>query len=96
MSIEFNMEISIGNMISVVAFVGVGVTAYFNFKSELKTQLSVHQLRLDWIDAAIEDAARELKATAVTNWRLASLEEQVKAMREQLDSRVSHTPVMRK
>lgn len=80
MSVTFNNEIRLGDVLLVLAFMGSIIGAYYALRAKIvETNSNVtllketHGLRLDYIDAALEDAKVELKSSATQDMQISQL-----------------------
>lgn len=80
MSVTFNNEIRLGDVLLVLAFMASIIGAYYALRAKIvETNANVtllketHGLRLDYIDAALEDAKVELKSSATQDMHITQL-----------------------
>jgi hypothetical protein len=78
--VNFELTIRLGDMISFAGFLIVGVSAFYN----IKTTLGLFGLRLDMIDASIEDLQRDVKDGTTHEHRIVRLEKDTERHAEQI------------
>lgn len=74
----FDPTIKAGDIIQITVFIGVGISAYYGIKSRIQgiastqeSQTKIYDLRLAYIDAALENAKSDLKSTAAQDLHIA-------------------------
>ncbi len=83
--IEFQPTIRLGDVITLVGFLGVGIAAFVDIKSTLR----MFGFRLDILDATVEDFKKDFANSKVQDTKIERLEE------EQKDARQDRTRINR-
>lgn len=78
--VHFDPTVKLGDVLTLVGFFGVGITAFVNIKSTLK----FFGLRLDIIDASVEDLQRDFGNAKVQDNRLDRLEKDTERNAQQI------------
>lgn len=81
---SFDPTFRAGDVIQIVAFIGVGIAAYYAMKAHIaeiaatqNLMAARYDLRLDYIDATLEDAKMELKNSQTQDMHIAQMRAEI-------------------
>lgn len=81
---SFDPTIKAGDLLQIAAFLCVGIGAYFGMKAKIaeiaatqKASSKIYDLRLSYIDAALEDAKLELKSSQTQDMHIAQQRKEI-------------------
>lgn len=78
--VRFDPSVRLGDILTLIGFLGVGITAFVNIKATLK----LFGFRLDIVDASIEDLKRDYGNGKVQDAEIARLKEDGVMMRREI------------
>ena len=80
MDIHFDSSIRIGDVFTIIAFIGTGVGLFFGLKYNLK----LVGYRLDIVDATLEDVKLAVKNDILQNEQISHLQTEMATLRKEL------------
>lgn len=80
----FDPTIKAGDILQITAFIGVGISAYYGVKAKIaevaatqKLMSTTYDMRLNFIDATLENARLDLKNSSNQDTQIAQLRKEV-------------------
>lgn len=75
--INFDWTVKLGDVLTIISFLGIGIAAYFDIRSKL----SVHSLRLTTIEDTLKNTQGTVTQLAVQDTRLNNMESDIRDLR---------------